>query len=145
MIKKCFRHYHGNIFFSQNYYEKWKLFKWSPFFLIIFKARIKKSFFTKNYGKKYVVMATMIKCASKVWKIKVYSTNIIFCKYWSNIYLFGPVNFLVFFKNYTKINSRIWFEPVNSNFHFEDWKRELIKNPLDNWSILGNILEFIFV
>ena len=54
--------------------------------------------------------------------------------------LFGPVNFSVFFKNYTKINSRIWFEPVNSNFHFEDWKRELIKNPLDNWSILGNVI-----
>jgi hypothetical protein len=54
--------------------------------------------------------------------------------------LFGPVNFSVFFKNYIKINSRIWFEPVNSNFHFEDWKRELIKNPLDNWSILGNVI-----
>ena len=25
-----------------------------------------------------------------------------------------------------KINSRIWFEPVNSNFHFEDWALEVI-------------------
>ena len=34
--------------------------------------------------------------------------------------LFRPVNFSIFFKNYIKINSRIWFEPVNSNFHSED-------------------------
>jgi hypothetical protein len=32
--------------------------------------------------------------------------------------LFGPVNFSDFFKNCLKINSRIWFWPVNSNFHF---------------------------
>jgi hypothetical protein len=31
-------------------------------------------------------MATTIKCVSKVLKLKVYSTNIISCKYWSNIY-----------------------------------------------------------
>jgi hypothetical protein len=40
--------------------------------------------------------------------------------------LFGPVNLSVFFKNYTKINSRIWFGPVNSNFHFEDWHLTLV-------------------
>jgi hypothetical protein len=34
--------------------------------------------------------------------------------------LFEPVNFSVFVKNYIKINSRLWFRPVNSNFHFED-------------------------
>ena len=26
-----------------------------------------------------------------------------------------------FFKNYIKINSRIWFRPVKSNFYFEEW------------------------
>ena len=31
-------------------------------------------------------MATMIKCVSKVLKFKVYSTTIISCKYWSNIF-----------------------------------------------------------
>jgi deoxyinosine 3'endonuclease (endonuclease V) len=30
---------------------------------------------------KYVAMATTIKCVSKVLKFKVYSTNIISCKY----------------------------------------------------------------
>ena len=34
--------------------------------------------------------------------------------------LFGPVHFSVFLKIYIKINSRIWFGPVNSHFHF-DW------------------------
>jgi hypothetical protein len=34
--------------------------------------------------------------------------------------LFGPVNFSVFIYNYIKINSRILFGPVNSNFHFEE-------------------------
>jgi hypothetical protein len=34
--------------------------------------------------------------------------------------LFGPVNFSVYIQNY-KINSRIWFRLVNSNFQFEDW------------------------
>ena len=37
--------------------------------------------FHKNLGGKYVAMATMIKCVSKVLKFKVYSTNIISCKY----------------------------------------------------------------
>ena len=38
----------------------------------------------KNLGEKYVAMATMIKCVSKVLKFKVhvYSTTIISCKYW---------------------------------------------------------------
>ena len=35
--------------------------------------------------------------------------------------LFGPVNFSVFIQKYLKINSRIWFGPVNSNFHFKDF------------------------
>ena len=35
--------------------------------------------------------------------------------------LFGPVNVSGFFFNYIKINSKIWFWPVNSNFHFENW------------------------
>ena len=35
--------------------------------------------------------------------------------------LFGPVIFFSFFlKNYIKINSRIRFRPVNTNFHFKD-------------------------
>ena len=36
--------------------------------------------------------------------------------------LFGSANFSVFIQNYIKINSRIWFEPVNSNFNFQDCK-----------------------
>jgi hypothetical protein len=39
-----------------------------------------------NLGGEYVAMATTIKCVSKVLKFKVYSTNIISCIYWSNIY-----------------------------------------------------------
>ena len=38
--------------------------------------------------------------------------------------LFGPVTFSVFFLElYTnvQINSRIWFRPVISKFHFKDW------------------------
>jgi hypothetical protein len=42
--------------------------------------------FHKNLGGKYVAMATTIKCVSKVMKFNIYSTNIISCKYWSNIY-----------------------------------------------------------
>ena len=37
--------------------------------------------------------------------------------------LFRPVNVFRFFKElhlYIKINSKIWFGPVNSNFHFEN-------------------------
>jgi hypothetical protein len=33
---------------------------------------------------------------------------------------FGLVNFSVFIWNYIKINSKIWFKPVNSTFHFEE-------------------------
>ena len=36
--------------------------------------------------------------------------------------LFGRINFSVFIYKYIhKINSRIWFGPVNSNVHFENW------------------------
>ena len=45
-------------------------------------------------------------------------------------------------KNYIKINSRNWFGPVNSNFHFEDWcitKISVITNSTINWEkITGN-------
>jgi hypothetical protein len=44
--------------------------------------------------------------------------------------LFWPVNFSDFIYKYIKINSRIWFGPVNSNFHFEDcW----LKTPSNIW------------
>jgi len=48
-----------------------------------FKNNFKKMgfIFHKNLGGKYVAMATMIKWVSKDLKFKVYSTNIISCKY----------------------------------------------------------------
>jgi hypothetical protein len=39
--------------------------------------------------------------------------------------LFGPVNFSDCFKKYIKVNSRIWFVPVNSNFSFRRLGRHL--------------------
>ena len=63
--------------------------------------------FHKNLGGTYVAMATTIKCVSKVLKFKVYSTNIISCKYWSNIYkdfkyrakTKKMLNFVIFLQN----------------------------------------------
>jgi hypothetical protein len=49
----------------------------NPAFLYKVQLILKNFIFHKNLGKKYVAMATMIKCVSKVLKFKVYSTYII--------------------------------------------------------------------
>ena len=89
-----------NFHFSQKFWGKYvamatiicvKHFMNIPdiFFNSCFKNNLRKkkdlfekiSIFHKNLGGKYVAMATMIKCVSKVLKFKVYSTNTISCKY----------------------------------------------------------------
>ena len=83
-----------NFHFSQKFWKKYvamatmicvKHFMNIPdiFFNSCFKNKLRKKniIFHKNLGGKYVAMATTIKCVSKVLKFKVYSTNIISCKY----------------------------------------------------------------
>ena len=77
-----------NAYFNNNDKENGQLI----WILFLNNLRKKKGFiwkifiFHKNLGGRYVAMATTIKCVSKVLKFNVYSTNIISCKYWSNIY-----------------------------------------------------------
>ena len=52
---------------------------------------------------------------------------------------FGPVNSNVHFEEwvcvvlYIKMNSRIWFGPVNSNFHFEEWVSVVLVRYCNCW------------
>jgi hypothetical protein len=59
---------------------------------------------------------------------------------YSVLTMFGPVNFSVFILNYITINSRLWFEPVISNFHFKDWL--IIWNDLSAKYLISNKLGF---
>jgi hypothetical protein len=57
--------------------------------------------------------------------------------------LYRPVNFSVIFVRTMKINSRIWFGPVNSNFHIQICGIDIIKCLLQSVQMISDMAEIL--